>query len=122
MLAGEESDTEMAQPIQRARQALRQGVSINTARSYRSEGGTGSQDDSDVEAQVIGGRGRPRRMSSRKQSLEGHIGLLFSPGSVERDHEFAPRSLQVGHSVLRGRLCRHMRSFYKAKSCTMVSD
>ncbi|KAK9915517.1 hypothetical protein WJX75_000169 [Coccomyxa subellipsoidea] len=93
--AGEESDTEMAQPIQRARQALRQGDSINTARSYRSEGGTGSQDDSDVEAQVIGGRGRPRRMSSRKQSLEGHIGLLFSPGSVERDHEFAPRSLQA---------------------------
>lgn len=95
VLAGNESDTDMAQPIQRARQALRQADSLNTARSYRSEGGIGSQDDSDVEAQVLGGRSGSRRDSSSKQSFEGHMGLLFTPGSLERDHGFAPRSLQV---------------------------
>lgn len=91
--AGNESDPEMAQPIQRARQALRRGDSNISARSYRSSGFVGGDTDSDVEAQTRERRDRSDRLESRGKSFEGHMGLLFQPGSLERDHDFAPRAV-----------------------------
>lgn len=87
----------MAQPIQRARQALRQASHsmAESARSYLSTSGP-EGDDSDVEAQGRDSRrGSRRAPPSRQASFEGHLGLLFTPESLERDHQAAPRSALV---------------------------
>jgi hypothetical protein len=85
----------MAQPIQRARQALRHADSL--ASSIRSLLSTSSQDGAqdDLEAQGSASRRQHRRVPSTKASFEGHLGLLFSPESLERDHRTAPRSAMV---------------------------
>ncbi|BDA44139.1 Ca(2+)/H(+) antiporter [Coccomyxa sp. Obi] len=94
------NDPEMAQPIQRARQALRRADSNISARSYRSVGIVGGDEDSDVEAQTRERRDRSDRLESHGRSFEGHMGLLFSPGSLERDHDFAPRALNAQTPLL----------------------
>ncbi|CAL8470121.1 g9663 [Coccomyxa elongata] len=98
--AGNEPDPEMAQPIQRARQALRRADSNTSARSYRSLGGVGGDEESDVEAQTRERRDRSDCLESHRQSFEGHMGLLFSPGSLERDHDYAPRAMHTQTPLL----------------------
>lgn len=95
LLAGNEPDPEMAQPIQRARQALRRADSNTSARSYRSLGGVGGDEESDLEVQTRERRDRSERLEPQRKSFEGHMGLLFSPGSLERDHDFAPRAMHT---------------------------